>query len=292
MGSRQGLGWGLYAAAFLTLAGVTPAWAEAEPAPEPKAALPMMLRVLTYDSNFGKRGSGDFVILVASESDQAGARGDFLSLARSLKIAGLRDRPLKFVGGDFNDFGSLRSLAQESRANALMALPGLSKAGLRAMVRVAEEQQIYTLALDPGLVVDGLGVGVSSKDGKPQLVINIKATNAVDAHFETAVLKLARLIQAPGAGGEGATTPPVFLSGPDPEYTQQALDHEVEGTVEAKCTITAQGTVRDCKILKGVPFMDRAVIDALEHRKYTPATAGGKPVDTEYPFKISLKLGQ
>jgi hypothetical protein len=32
------------------------------------------------------------------------------------------------------------------------------------------------------------------------------------------------------------------------------------------------------------------VIDALEKRRYKPATLGGKPVEVNYNFKITLKL--
>jgi protein TonB len=45
-----------------------------------------------------------------------------------------------------------------------------------------------------------------------------------------------------------------------------------------------------CRVLKSLPFMDRAVIDALERRRYKPATLGGRPVEVNYNFKITLRL--
>ena len=36
--------------------------------------------------------------------------------------------------------------------------------------------------------------------------------------------------------------------------------------------------------------MDRAVIEALERRRYKPATLGGRPVEVNYVFKITMKL--
>ena len=38
--------------------------------------------------------------------------------------------------------------------------------------------------------------------------------------------------------------------------------------------------------------MDRAVIDALEHRRYSPALLRGQPIEVDYTFKIKLTLPQ
>lgn len=80
------------------------------------------------------------------------------------------------------------------------------------------------------------------------------------------------------------------ISGPDPEYTQQALDHEIEGTMLVKCVITGYGFVERCRVLQSVPFMDRAAIDALERRRYKPYLSNGNPVEIDYTFKIQLNL--
>jgi periplasmic protein TonB len=85
-------------------------------------------------------------------------------------------------------------------------------------------------------------------------------------------------------------SPPALLSGPPLEYTQQALEREVEGTMLVKCVVRVDGTVHDCRVLKSVPFMDRAVVSVLERRRYKPATQGGQQLDVEYTFTIKLKL--
>ena len=87
-------------------------------------------------------------------------------------------------------------------------------------------------------------------------------------------------------------TPPGLLPGPPLEYTQQALEREVEGTMLVKCLVRVDGTVQNCRVVKSVPFMDRAVVSVLERRRYKPATQGGQPLDVEYTFTIKLKLPQ
>src|SRR5207248_1412781 len=67
---------------------------------------------------------------------------------------------------------------------------------------------------------------------------------------------------------EGRMTAPRCLSGPDPTYTPQALDREVQGTMLVRCIVTREGAVYGCRVLKSLPFMDAAVIRALEQRRY------------------------
>ena len=85
-------------------------------------------------------------------------------------------------------------------------------------------------------------------------------------------------------------TPPVLISGPSPEYTPMALERRVEGTMAIRCVITVDGTVHGCRVLKSLPFMDRAAIAALEQRKYKPARRAGRPVDVYYTFTITFTL--
>ncbi len=81
-----------------------------------------------------------------------------------------------------------------------------------------------------------------------------------------------------------------FISGPRPEYTEKALEREVQGTMIVKCVITTEGRIHGCRVLKSLPFMDRAVIDALERRRYAPVTMGGKPIEVDYTFRVKLVL--
>jgi protein TonB len=83
---------------------------------------------------------------------------------------------------------------------------------------------------------------------------------------------------------------PVYVAGPVPQYTEKALEKEIQGLIVVKCVVNTDGRVHDCRVVKSLPFMDRAVIEALEKRRYTPATQGGKPIDVDYTFRITLRL--
>lgn len=90
---------------------------------------------------------------------------------------------------------------------------------------------------------------------------------------------------------EAAMSPPERLSGPNPEYTYLARTHDVQGVMVVKCIVTTLGVVRNCRVLEGLPYMDQAVIDALQRRRYSPARlANGSAVEVDYTFHIRLKL--
>ncbi len=85
--------------------------------------------------------------------------------------------------------------------------------------------------------------------------------------------------------------PPIKkVAGPDPEYTQQALDREIQGTMVVRCIIGTTGEVRECQIVKGLPFLDAPTLAALNHRRYQPVIVDGRAVEVEYTFKIPFVL--
>jgi hypothetical protein len=172
----------------------TPAWAD--DAVDPKDGIKILLKVLTYDVNFEARGAGDFVVLVASEAGQAATREQLLATFRASAGNSIKARPLKFIPVEFKDEAGLDAEIQKTKANAVLATPGISAAGVRSISEVAQDNQIYTLALDAAMIEKGnLAVGVALAGGRTQIVINEKASRSVGAKFETSVLKLARVIQ-------------------------------------------------------------------------------------------------
>ncbi|MFP2899425.1 energy transducer TonB [Corallococcus sp. 4LFB] len=89
---------------------------------------------------------------------------------------------------------------------------------------------------------------------------------------------------------QGGMTPPRMLSGSQFSYTLEARRAGVEGMIIAKCVITTEGRVRDCRIIKGLPFMDDAVLESLYSRTYQPLTFQGRPVNVSYTFNIKLRM--
>ena len=89
--------------------------------------------------------------------------------------------------------------------------------------------------------------------------------------------------------GEGMTRPE-RISGENPVYTREALLAHVQGLMIVKCIVRAEGTLSNCRIIKPLPFMERAILDALATRRYKPVTYAGEPVDCDYVFNIKLVM--
>ena len=85
-------------------------------------------------------------------------------------------------------------------------------------------------------------------------------------------------------------TPPEMLSGATIQYSREALEARVSGTIIARCTITREGSVEDCRIIKGLPYMDDVVTQALTTRQYRPVHFQGRPVSVSYTFNVKLRL--
>jgi hypothetical protein len=193
---RQGRLWGRLGAWLLIGLATFATALESEAAgTDPKVAVPILLKVITYDRNFAARGEGEFVVLVASEAGQQDVRAEVLTLVKSMRIASIQNRPIKWVSAEFKDRDGLAGQVDQHKASAILAVPGLSSAGLTQLSAVAQAKQVYTLALDPEMAERSLTVGVSAQGGRPQIVINLGASKAINAIFESSVLKLAKVVQ-------------------------------------------------------------------------------------------------
>ncbi|MHB8877684.1 MAG: hypothetical protein ACYC8T_28670, partial [Myxococcaceae bacterium] len=136
-----------------------------------KVAMPILLKVLTYDQNFDSRGFGEFVVLVVSESAQQGARDQVLDVLKNLSVTRVKNRPLKFVAGEFKDGPSLDAEVLRTKAGAILVVPGVSSSGVGFISEIAQDNQIYSLALEAPMVEQAIAVGVTQSGGRPQIII-------------------------------------------------------------------------------------------------------------------------
>jgi periplasmic protein TonB len=95
-------------------------------------------------------------------------------------------------------------------------------------------------------------------------------------------------------GGTGAVpfgvgmNRPVWLSNPAPIWSREAAAIRVTGTALVKCVITVQGTLQNCKIIKGLPHMDPEILAALKEWRATPVMFQGRPVSVEYVIPVKV----
>ena len=89
----------------------------------------------------------------------------------------------------------------------------------------------------------------------------------------------------------GNIAPPTKIYSPQPLYTEDARRAGIQGVVILEAVVDADGTVRNVKILKGLPMgLDQSAVDAVMTWRYEPATLNGQPVPVYFTFTISFSL--
>lgn len=91
------------------------------------------------------------------------------------------------------------------------------------------------------------------------------------------------------AGGD--VKPPRLLKGVKAIYSDEAKAARVQGVVHLEATIGLDGTARDVKVLRSIPLLDAAAVDAIRQSTFEPGTRNGVavPVVIEYAVQFLLK---
>ena len=102
----------------------------------------------------------------------------------------------------------------------------------------------------------------------------------------------------PGAAGTpvdplrvgGTIREPKKLKNVPPAYPPAALQARVQGTVILECRIGADGRVARVKVLRGVPLLDEAAMEAVRQWEYEPTQVNGVPVPVIMTVTVNFKL--
>ncbi len=159
----------------------------------PGLGLMVMLKVLTYDAGFDKRGGdGEFLVLVPFAASQGASAQDLANTGTELATRSIQGRRLRF---ETQPAAGLDAQIV-ARSPAALLIPADTPPEIaRQFAAVAQKHRIYTMSFDEQLVKTGLTVGVALNNGKPQVILNATAAKAIDADFSTAVMRIARVYQ-------------------------------------------------------------------------------------------------
>ncbi len=110
---------------------------------------------------------------------------------------------------------------------------------------------------------------------------------------------LALSIAVPALAGEKEKTYKVGngVSAPEPierhepQYTKEAKEAGVEGTVVLKVEITSEGRVENVRVVKGLrPDLDEQAVKAAKMWTFKPAMKDGQPVRVQATIEINFRL--
>lgn len=157
---------------------------------------------------------------------------------------------------------------QELRASAFNAAlglkytPGPSTTAMRILVD-------YTLTGNSW----GVRIGDASRTGGP-------------------IVMSARGPENPMAGYRvgGAVRPPRKIKHAPPEYPAIAHQARVQGVVILEARIDETGNVSDTRVLRSIPLLDQAAIDAVKHWQYEPTLMNGVAVPVIMTVTVNFTL--
>ena len=88
----------------------------------------------------------------------------------------------------------------------------------------------------------------------------------------------------------GQIRAPMQISKVQPAYPAEALAARVQGIVILEAVIGIDGRVTDAKVLRSVPLLDQAAIDAVRQWVYTPTLMNGVPVPVIMTVTVTFSL--
>ena len=96
-------------------------------------------------------------------------------------------------------------------------------------------------------------------------------------------------VYRPGRG----VTPPRLVSEVKPNYTRDAMDAHIQGSVRLEAVVLTTGEVGDVEVtqsLDAVYGLDDEAVKAIRQWRFEPGTKDGKPVAVRVEVEMSFKL--
>ena len=88
----------------------------------------------------------------------------------------------------------------------------------------------------------------------------------------------------------GNVPPPKKIKDVRPAYPAVAQSARVQGVVIIEATIGPNGSVTDAKVLRSIPLLDAAALDAVRQWQFTPTTLNGQAVPVIMTVTVNFTL--
>jgi periplasmic protein TonB len=88
----------------------------------------------------------------------------------------------------------------------------------------------------------------------------------------------------------GAIEQPALLYRVNPEYPPMAVSAKKEGMVILEATVDANGLVRDIRVLRSEPLLDKAAVEAVKQWRYSPLQLNGQAQPFILTVTVSFSL--
>jgi protein TonB len=88
----------------------------------------------------------------------------------------------------------------------------------------------------------------------------------------------------------GNIAPPQKVRHVNPVYPEEAQAARVQGVVIVEATIDTAGRVGDVRVLRSIPLLDEAAVEAVRQWEFTPTLLNGAPVPVIMTMTVNFTL--
>jgi TonB family protein len=127
--------------------------------------------------------------------------------------------------------------------------------------------------------------------GKPmEAVFTVTVRFALEDNEKKAALKKTSELEKGAVRATGEINPPRLVKKVEPIYPEEARKAGIEGIVILETMTDEKGNIARVKVLKSIPELDQAAMDALKQWKYEPTIIDGKATPIVFTVTIRFKL--
>jgi len=97
-------------------------------------------------------------------------------------------------------------------------------------------------------------------------------------------------IESSVVGGVGLPKPPKLIKKVDPIYPKIAAEAKIEGSVILEITTNIDGKVQEARVLRSIPLLDQAAIDAVKQWVFESLIIDGRRRSVILTVSVQFKL--
>ena len=88
----------------------------------------------------------------------------------------------------------------------------------------------------------------------------------------------------------GTVKEPKKIKDVAPVYPEEAKANKIQGVVIVEALIGTDGKVKEAKVLRPVPVLEKAALEAVQQWEYTPTLLNGEPVEVIMTITVNFTL--
>lgn len=87
------------------------------------------------------------------------------------------------------------------------------------------------------------------------------------------------------------TTEPKVIHSVQPEYTKEALDAKLQGTVIVSAVVDIDGVPTDLQVIRGLGMgLDEKAVECVKRWRFSPGSSHGEPIPVKVQIEVNFRL--